>query len=254
MSKKSKRKKKAQRRTAPRKAVSSQAKGKPTRSGAEPKGFWQWVERNRTVVIVSGVALVAIVAVAIWAVYGRGRAVRAGDLPPAERDGMYSEPPPMVIDPAKHYTATIKTDKGDIVLELTADKATNTVNNFVFLAREGFYDEVVFHRVIPGFMAQGGDPTGTGTGGPGYTFEDEFDPELRHDAAGILSMANRGPNTNGSQFFITYSPQPGLDDLHAVFGKVVSGMEVLESLTSRNPGDPNAPPGDVIQTIVIGES
>ncbi len=116
----------------------------------------------------------------------------------------YSAPPEMVIDPSKRYTATINTDKGDIVIELFADKAPRTVNNFVFLARDGFYDGVTFHRVIDGFMAQGGDPTGTGSGGPGYKFADEFHPALKHDGAGILSMANAGPDTNGSQFFITH--------------------------------------------------
>ena len=114
----------------------------------------------------------------------------------------YDAPPPMVIDATKRYVATISTDKGDIVIELFADKAPQTVNNFVFLARDGFYDGVTFHRVIKGFMAQGGDPTGTGTGGPGYRFSDEFDPSLRHSKPGMLSMANAGPGTNGSQFFI----------------------------------------------------
>lgn len=166
----------------------------------------------------------------------------------------WSEPPLLVIDPTKTYYATIKTEKGDIRLQLFADKAPKTVNNFVFLARRGFYDNITFHRVIEGFMAQAGDPTGTGTGGPGYTFEDEFHPDLKHDAAGIVSMANRGPNTNGSQFFITYAPQPHLDGMHAVFGKVVEGMDVVESLTVRSPDDPNAPPGTKIFTIEIEES
>jgi len=160
----------------------------------------------------------------------------------------------MAIDPTKSYEAIIKTEKGDIRIKLFADKAPVTVNNFVFLARQGFYDGVTFHRVIPGFMAQTGDPTGTGTGGPGYTFQDEFDPSLRHDSEGIVSMANAGPNTNGSQFFITYAPQPHLDDVHSVFGKVIEGMDVLRSLRERDPSkDPNAPPGDKILTIEIVE-
>jgi cyclophilin family peptidyl-prolyl cis-trans isomerase len=112
----------------------------------------------------------------------------------------------MVIDPQKTYMAIFKTEKGDFVIELYADKAPKTVNNFVFLARDGFYDDTTFHRVIKGFMAQGGDPTGTGRGGPGYKFADEFHSSLKHDGAGILSMANAGANTNGSQFFITYGP------------------------------------------------
>jgi cyclophilin family peptidyl-prolyl cis-trans isomerase len=156
----------------------------------------------------------------------------------------------MTIDTEKTYYATIKTEKGDIRLLLFDDEAPMTVNNFIFLARQGFYDGCTFHRVIPGFVAQAGDPTGTGSGGPGYTFPDEFSPSLSHDSAGILSMANAGPDTNGSQFFITYAPQPHLDGRHSIFGKVVDGMEVLLSLTPR---DPDAPPGEMIYTIVIEE-
>lgn len=169
-----------------------------------------------------------------------------------ELERMYPTAPEMQIEPSKTCTATIVTERGDIVVNLFADKATKTVNNFVFLAREGFYDNTTFHRVIPGFMAQGGDPTGTGTGGPGYTFEDEFHPDLRHDSAGILSMANGGPNTNGSQFFITHGPTPHLDDKHSVFGKVAdqASLDMLMSIRERDPQtDPN--PGDVITTIKI---
>jgi cyclophilin family peptidyl-prolyl cis-trans isomerase len=149
--------------------------------------------------------------------------------------------PEFVLDLKKKYSATLSTEKGDIVLELFADKAPNTVNNFVFLAREGFYDGTMFHRVIAGFMAQGGDPTGTGRGGPGYRFRDEFHPSLRHDKPGILSMANAGPGTNGSQFFITYAPTPHLDNKHSVFGKVLSGMDVLSSIPERDPMQVNSP-------------
>ncbi|OGO06882.1 MAG: peptidylprolyl isomerase [Chloroflexi bacterium RBG_13_56_8] len=162
----------------------------------------------------------------------------------------------MAIDLSKSYEAILKTEKGDVRLALYADKAPQTVNNFVFLARQGFYDNVTFHRVIPDFMAQTGDPTGTGSGGPGYTFADEFDPTLRHDSEGIVSMANTGQsNTNGSQFFILYAPQPHLNDRHSVFGKVIEGMDVIKALTPRNPADnPTAPPGDQILTIEIVES
>jgi peptidyl-prolyl cis-trans isomerase B (cyclophilin B) len=132
----------------------------------------------------------------------------------------------MTIDAGKQYTATIETQKGDLVLELFASDVPRTVNNFVFLAREGFYDGTSFHRVIPGFMAQGGDPTGTGTGGPGYAFADEFTGHTH--VTGALSMANAGPNTSGSQFFITYSPQHHLDGKHSVFGQLMEGMDVLE--------------------------
>ena len=177
---------------------------------------------------------------------------KAGDLEPAQRDGVYDEPPPMVIDPDKSYTAIIETEGGDIEIELYADKVPNTVNNFVFLAREGFYDNTTFHRVIPEFMAQAGDPTGTGRGGPGYRFDDEFDPDLRHDGPGILSMANSGPNTNGSQFFITLAPTPHLDDVHSIFGKVLKGAEVLTAITPRDPGTASEP-GDLIKTIRIEE-
>ncbi len=139
----------------------------------------------------------------------------------------WASAPDMMIDPAKKYTATIATDKGDMVLELFADKTPKTVNNFVFLAREGFYDGITFHRVIPDFMAQGGDPTGTGRGGPGYRFTDEFHPDLKHDKPGILSMANAGPGTNGSQFFITHVPTPHLNNRHSVFGQITEGIDVL---------------------------
>jgi peptidylprolyl isomerase/peptidyl-prolyl cis-trans isomerase B (cyclophilin B) len=178
----------------------------------------------------------------------------AGDLEPAQRNGIYPEPPPMVIDPEKTYQATIVTENGEIVIELYAEEVPNTVNNFVFLAGEGFYDNTTFHRVIPDFMAQGGDPTGTGTGGPGYTFEDEFHPELRHDGPGILSMANSGPNTNGSQFFITYDATPHLDDRHSVFGRVIEGQDILDAITPRDPQQAPDVPGDLILTIKIEEN
>ena len=144
----------------------------------------------------------------------------------------WNTPPAMEIDPQKSYTVRMETDKGEMVIELFADKAPKTVNNFVFLARQGFYDGVIFHRVIANFMVQGGDPTGTGTGGPGYKFEDEFDPSLKHDKPGVLSMANAGPNTNGSQFFITLGPTPHLDGRHAVFGAVVEGLDVVKEIGS----------------------
>ncbi|MEJ2211478.1 MAG: peptidylprolyl isomerase [Anaerolineae bacterium] len=159
----------------------------------------------------------------------------------------------MQIDTSKSYQATIVTEKGDIVIELYDDQVPATVNNFVFLARQGFYDNTTFHRVIPGFMAQAGDPTGTGRGGPGYRFADEFDPSLRHDGPGVLSMANAGANTNGSQFFITYVATPWLDDRHTVFGRVIEGMDVLEALTPRDPQQNPSFEGDKILTITIEE-
>jgi cyclophilin family peptidyl-prolyl cis-trans isomerase len=162
-------------------------------------------------------------------------------------------PPSGALDTTKSYTARFRTERGEFVVELAADRAPRTVENFVNLARSGFYDGTTFHRVISGFMAQGGDPTGTGTGGPGYQFSDEFHPELRHDAPGVLSMANAGPGTNGSQFFITFGPTPHLDDRHSVFGKVVEGMEVVRSLRERDP-QRDREPGDRIETIEISES
>ena len=156
----------------------------------------------------------------------------------------WPQAPEMVIDPSKQYTATIKTEKGELYITLFADKTPITVNNFVFLAREGFYNGVTFHCVIADFMAQTGDPTGTGSGGPGYRFKDEFHPELRHDKPGVVSMANAGPNTNGSQIFITHVPTPWLDNRHSVFGRVKSGQDTVNSIRQ----------GDKIQKIEIEET
>ena len=175
-----------------------------------------------------------------------------GSSSPTPKPKSYTAPPPMIIDVNKQYKATIETEKGDIVLELFAADAPKTVNNFVFLAREGFYNGATFHRVIPGFMAQGGDPTGTGAGSPGYVFEDEFSQHTH--TAGALSMANGGPNTNGSQFFITYAPQHYLDGKHTVFGQVIRGMDVLNKLTPRDPSRNPTFEGDTITRITIDES
>jgi cyclophilin family peptidyl-prolyl cis-trans isomerase len=168
-------------------------------------------------------------------------------------DRAYDRPPEMALDPDKDYYANLLTEKGTIRIKLFAEEAPETVNNFVFLAREGYFDGTTFHRVIEGFMSQGGDPTGTGTGGPGYSIPDEFHPDLRHDRPGVLSMANRGPNTGGSQFFITHVATPWLDDRHAVFGEVVEGMEVVNAIRERDPQqDPE--PGDAIERVEIEES
>ena len=162
-------------------------------------------------------------------------------------------PPTGALDLTKSYSARFKTERGEIVCELFAADAPLTVENFINLARAGFYDGVTFHRVIPGFMAQGGDPTGTGSGGPGYSFRDELSANRRHDGPGVLSMANAGPNTNGSQFFITFAATPHLDGRHTVFGRVTSGMDVLRSIRERDPmRDPK--PGDRIETIEIDEA
>ena len=165
----------------------------------------------------------------------------------------YDRAPEMTIDPDKTYHATFNTAKGPIKIKLFAKEAPITVNNFVFLAKNGFYDGTTFHRVIPGFMAQGGDPTGTGTGGPGYKIKDEFHPQLRHTKAGLLSMANAGPNTGGSQFFITYGRTPHLDNRHAIFGEVVEGLENATSISERDPMRARQP-GDTIESVVIEEA
>ena len=164
----------------------------------------------------------------------------------------YSSPPEMMLDPNADYYANVVTEKGKIRIKLFAEEAPETVNNFVFLAREGYFDGTTFHRVIEGFMAQGGDPTGTGTGGPGYRIPDEFHPDLRHDKPGILSMANAGPNTGGSQFFITHVATPWLDDRHAVFGEVVEGMDAVNALRERDP-QRDREPGDRIERVEIEE-
>ncbi|MGB7539985.1 MAG: peptidylprolyl isomerase [Anaerolineales bacterium] len=165
----------------------------------------------------------------------------------------YSAPPAMTIDPKKHYTAVFQTSQGNFEAELFAAQAPKTVNNFVFLARDGFYDGTTFHRVIRGFMAQGGDPTGTGRGGPGYRFADEFHPALRHSAPGMLSMANAGPGTNGSQFFITFGPTPHLDNHHTVFGRITAGLDQVLKIPERDP-DRAAQPGLAILKLEIREA
>ena len=158
----------------------------------------------------------------------------------------YSAAPAMQIDPKKRYVAHFKTNRGEFDIELFAAKAPITVNNFVFLAKDGFYDGIKFHRVISNFMIQGGDPTGTGTSGPGYKWDDEPSAlQNKHDGPGVLSMANAGRNTNGSQFFITHSAQPHLDGKHAVFGKVIGdGQKVVDAIRQN----------DVMEKVTITES
>lgn len=170
----------------------------------------------------------------------------------------YASAPDMIIDSSKTYVAKMETSKGTIEIDLFAAEAPITVNNFVFLAKDGFYDDVIFHRVLDGFMAQGGDPTGSGRGGPGYKWDDEDSAlRLRHDAPGTLSMANAGANTNGSQFFITFIPTPHLDGRHAVFGRVANddSLKVLDSLQRIDPSRPNPSiTPDKIKTVTIEES
>jgi cyclophilin family peptidyl-prolyl cis-trans isomerase len=166
----------------------------------------------------------------------------------------YASSPPMQIDQNKQYTATVKMEKGDeFIISLYPDKAPITVNSFVFLAKDGFFDGVTFHRVLEGFMAQTGDPTGTGRGGPGYQFVNE-DSDLQFDKAGIVAMANAGRDTNGSQFFITFGPQPHLNGGYTIFGQVVKGMPVVNKIKLRDPNRNPDSPGDAIKSITIEES
>lgn len=210
-------------------------------------------QTERTIQIIGAIVL-ALVAIGIfWLV----RPEPTPEVAEPTQDGapqtlQYSAAPQMTIDVNKTYLATFKMAKGgEFTVQLFADKAPKTVNNFVFLSREGFYDGTTFHRVIEGFMAQGGDPTGTGMGDPGYRFEDEFS-DLIFDRPGLLAMANSGPNTNGSQFFITYAPTPHLNNLHTIFGEVIEGMDVVNGITRRDPAQADFQ-GDVIETITITE-
>jgi cyclophilin family peptidyl-prolyl cis-trans isomerase len=161
------------------------------------------------------------------------------------------ERPPMTIDPEKEYTALVETEKGTFTIQLFPDVAPVTVNSFVFLANEGWFDGITFHRVLDGFVAQTGDPSGTGAGGPGYTFENEVDPELTFDRAGLVAMANAGPDTNGSQWFVTYAPTEQLNGNYTIFGEVIEGMDVVNSLTRRDPNENPDFEGDQIISITI---
>jgi cyclophilin family peptidyl-prolyl cis-trans isomerase len=166
----------------------------------------------------------------------------------------FKDCPPYTIDPSHQYIATLHTGQGDVVIQLFPDKAPLAVNSFVFLARSGWFNDITFHRVIPGFVAQTGDPTGSGRGNPGYFFEDEIDPSLKFDKPGGVAMANQGPDTNGSQFFISYASAPSLDGSYTIFGQVLSGMDVLEQLAPRDPQkDPAAPAGDKLISVEIQE-
>ena len=166
----------------------------------------------------------------------------------------FSECPPMTIDASKQYVVILHTEKGDITIEMYPDKAPLAVNNFIFLASNGWYDGVTFHRVMENFVAQAGDPSGTGFGTPGYAFSNEISPDLKFDKAGDVAMANAGPDSNGSQFFITYAPTSKLDGGYTIFGQVISGMDVAESLTPRDPSQGlDLPPGDKIISVEIQE-
>lgn len=162
--------------------------------------------------------------------------------------------PPMEVDPAKQYFATLNTEKGEIIIELYPDKAPLAVNSFIFLAEQGWFDNVTFHRVLPGFVAQAGDPTGTGYGGPGYAFSNEVSEDLKFDGEGVVAMANSGPDSNGSQFFITLGPAERLNGGYTIFGHVIEGMDVVKKLIPRDPSaSMDLPPGDQILSVTIDE-
>ena len=168
-------------------------------------------------------------------------------------DSQYDAPPPMALEEGRTYRARVTMESGDeFVIELLPESAPQTVNSFVFLANEGWFDGVTFHRVLPGFVAQTGDPTATGMGDPGYALPDEIDADLSHDGPGVVAMANSGPNTSGSQFYITLAPTTQLDGGYTIFGRIIEGMEVVQAISPRDPQvDPNAPPGDLIQSVQI---
>lgn len=213
-------------------------------------------QTDRTVQYVAG-AVIALVAVFFLARYVPWESFRASDAPSESsvlgEAKTYDAPPPMVIDPEKSYFATVEMENGGkFVIELYADKAPITVNSFVFLAREGFYDGVTFHRVLDGFMAQTGDPTGTGTGGPGYQFANE-DNNLTFDKEGVVAMANAGRDTNGSQFFITFGPAEWLNGGYTIFGQVIEGMDVVNGITRRDPQQNPTFEGDKIKAVTITE-
>ena len=197
---------------------------------------------------------VIVVAIVVGELAKRSPAGVANDTPTvAPVVKQYDAPPAMTIDTAKQYLATVKMEKGgEFVIELYPDKAPATVNSFVFLAREGYFDGVTFHRVLEGFMAQTGDPSGSGTGGPGYQFDNEYS-DLNFDKEGVVAMANAGLNTNGSQFFITFAPVPLRSNEYTIFGQVISGMDVVKSITLRDPLKKPDFTGDAISSITITE-
>ncbi len=200
-----------------------------------------------------GIAVVALVAAFFLWQYVPWESFAAKNDAASSGPKQYDSAPPMTIDTSKQYFATVEMEEGgEFVIELYADKAPITVNSFVFLAREGFFDGVTFHRVLDGFMAQGGDPTGTGMGGPGYQFVNE-NSDLTFDKPGVVAMANSGPDTNGSQFFITFDAAEFLNGGYTIFGQVIEGMDVVNNITRRDPDTAPDFLGDAIKTITIAE-
>jgi peptidylprolyl isomerase len=230
-----------------------------TRSNRRPvkkqTNYTQWIALAAIVVVAVAVIIYAVVSQQGSAASNPNAAASPtkGGLAPTPKSLKYSSAPPMTIDPKKQYNATVKMAKGgEFVIHLLPDKAPITVNSFVFLARAGYFDGVTFHRVLEGFMAQGGDPTGTGSGGPGYEFVNE-NSDLTFDKAGVVAMANAGPNTNGSQFFITFGPTTQLNGGYTIFGQVTSGMDVVNGITRRDPQTNPTFLGDAMLTVTISE-
>jgi cyclophilin family peptidyl-prolyl cis-trans isomerase len=208
---------------------------------------------QKNIQIAALAVLILVVAGLIWVVASRPPQGVENASAPTPKSKQYSSPPPVVIEADKQYFATVKMAKGgEFIIQLYPDKAFITVNNFVFLAREGYFDGVTFHRVLEGFMAQGGDPTGTGTGGPGYQFQNE-DSDLKFDKPGVVAMANAGRDTNGSQFFITFVPYESLNGGYTIFGQIVEGMDVVSGITRRDPQQNPDYPGDAILSVTIEE-
>jgi cyclophilin family peptidyl-prolyl cis-trans isomerase len=228
-------------------------------------------EQNRLIMMIAGVLAVVVIALVVWQLWPEPEAepsVEDGtaavgevvegerplaDIAPAERNDYYTAYPPMILEEGVDYQARIVTNKGEMLLDLYEEETPLTVNNFVYLANQGFFDGIIFHRVLEDFMAQTGDPTGTGVGGPGYQFEDEVGAGFAFDRRGQLAMANAGPGTNGSQFFITFIPTDWLTGNHTIFGELLEGDDVLGSLSLR---DPQAPSGetDVMERVEILEN
>jgi peptidylprolyl isomerase len=212
-------------------------------------------DNQKMILQVVTIAIIVLVIVGVaWAIISSQKPAKTSSQAPAQAGSkQYSAAPPMTIDKSKQYFATVKMAKGgEFVIQLYPDKAPITVNSFVFLARQGFFNSVTFHRVLQGFMAQGGDPTGTGSGGPGYEFVNE-NSDLKFDKAGVVAMANAGPDTNGSQFFITFGPASTLDGGYTIFGQVINGMDVVNSITLRDPQQNPTFPGDAMESVTITE-
>ena len=216
------------------------------------------ISQTRIIQIIAGLVVLIVAAAIIYSIVSTQKPAAStgnttGKAPALVATKTYSEAPPMTIDPKKKYTAVVKmATGGSFTIQLYPDKAPITVNSFVFLARQGFFNGTTFHRVLEGFMAQGGDPQGTGSGGPGYQFVNE-DSDLKFDKAGVVAMANAGRNTNGSQFFITFGATPSLDGGYTIFGQVTAGMEVVNGIKRRDPTTNPTFPGDGIESVTITE-